>query len=138
MADTGNVLQALAEDPEIGKMTSLKLPVLIPNMKGMSSALAIKNPLLKEIAIFAAASETFSQKNTNCSIEESLLRLDEVCKAATKEGIAIRGYLSTVIGCPYEGSIDATKVKDLTLELLKMGCYEVSLGDTIGVGTAGN
>ena len=141
MANTEKVMEQLSNDPSIRGMTSLRLPVLVPNLKGLHLALsnATISPILKEIAIFTAASETFSQKNTNCSIAESLKRLQEVCKEASNKNIAIRGYVSTVVGCPYEGkSIDPHKVTDISLELLRMGCYEVSLGDTIGVGTAGS
>ena len=140
MANTTEVLERLAMDEQISKMSSLRLPVLIPNLMGLQSALqsAKNRPVLKEIAIFTAASETFNKKNTNCTLNESLVRLGEVCKSARENGLTVRGYVSTVIGCPYEGSVDAAKVKDLTVELLKMGCYEVSLGDTIGIGTAGS
>lgn len=139
MADTARVLEELSGDESIVRMSSLRLPVLIPNSKGLETALgnASIRPLFKEIAVFTAASEAFSQKNTNCSVDESLRRLREVCNAAGERGLSVRGYVSTVIGCPYEGPIDAKKVKDVTMELLKMGCYEVSLGDTIGVGSAG-
>lgn len=121
-------------------MSSLRLPVLVPNQQGLDAAcgnLSIR-PLLKEIAVFAAASETFSRKNINCSVAESLQRLGPVCDAAMKQGLAVRGYVSTAIACPYEGPIDAHKAKDVAVELLRMGCYEVSLGDTIGVGNAGS
>lgn len=140
MADTSQVLEMLAADESIGKMTSLRLPVLIPNLTGLQAALghsAIR-PLLREVAIFTAASDTFNRRNTNCTVAESLGRLEEVCKEATKAGLAIRGYVSTVIGCPYEGDIEPAAVADVTRELLRLGCYEVSLGDTIGVGTPGS
>lgn len=93
---------------------------------------------MKEIAIFGAASETFSQKNINCSIEESINRFRVVTEAAKKANIKIRGYVSTVVGCPYEGPIKSIAVAKVTEELLKLGCYEISLGDTIGVGTIGS
>jgi isopropylmalate/homocitrate/citramalate synthase len=138
MADTAAVLETLAKDPEIAKMSSLRLPVLVPNMTGLETALSSGfSSVLKEVAVFTAASDTFNRKNTNCTVEESLKRLGEVCKAATEKGLMVRGYVSTVVGCPYEGQIAPEKVKDVTLELLRLGCYEVSLGDTIGVGTAG-
>jgi isopropylmalate/homocitrate/citramalate synthase len=139
MADTAEVLRELSADESITKMSSLRLPVLIPNLTGLESAMTnpAVQPLLKEIAIFTAASESFCKKNTNCTVEESLNRLRDVCKEAIRKGLAVRGYVSTVIGCPYEGPIEPVKVKDVALELLKMGCYEVSLGDTIGVGNAG-
>lgn len=91
----------------------------------------------KEIAIFGAASETFSQKNINCSIAESLERFRVVAEAAIKANIKVRGYVSTIVGCPYEGRIKPLAVAKMTEELLRMGCYEISLGDTIGVGTVG-
>ncbi|PJF19268.1 Pyruvate carboxyltransferase [Paramicrosporidium saccamoebae] len=139
MADTEAVLETLAKDPEIAKMSSLRLPVLVPNMTGLETALSSGlSTVLKEVAVFTAASDTFNKKNTNCTVEESLKRLAEVCKTATDKGLMVRGYVSTVVGCPYEGQIAPEKVRDVTLELLRLGCYEVSLGDTIGVGTAGN
>jgi hydroxymethylglutaryl-CoA lyase len=90
-----------------------------------------------EVAIFGAASESFSRKNINCSIEESLQRFTDVTKFASKNGVAIRGYVSCVIGCPYEGPISPSKVLDVSQKMLDLGCYEISLGDTIGVGTPG-
>lgn len=90
---------------------------------------------MKEIAIFGAASESFSQKNINCSIEESINRFRVVADAAKKSNVKIRGYVSTVVGCPYEGPVKPIAVAKVTEELLKLGCYEISLGDTIGVGT---
>lgn len=90
---------------------------------------------MKEIAIFGAASESFSQKNINCSIEESINRFRVVAEAANKSNVKIRGYVSTVVGCPYEGPVKPIAVAKVTEELLKLGCYEISLGDTIGVGT---
>lgn len=139
MANTALVMEELAKDEKIAKMSSLRLPVLVPNIKGLQAASSNSalRPLLKEVAVFTAASETFSKKNTNCSIEESLERLEEVCAAALKGGLAVRGYVSTVVSCPYEGKVDPVKVREVVLELLRLGCYEVSLGDTIGVGTAG-
>ena len=92
----------------------------------------------KEVAIFGAASESFSRKNINCSIDESLQRFDEVTKVALQNGIKIRGYVSCVIGCPYEGPIQPSKVAEVSSKMLDLGCYEISLGDTIGVGTPGN
>lgn len=140
MADTAQVLERLALDGEIQQMSSLRLPVLVPNKRGLEAALENRrvSPLLKEVAVFTAASESFSQKNTNCSVAESLSRLQEVCKMAREHNLAVRGYVSTVIGCPYEGRVDPRRVKEVALELLRMGCYEVSLGDTIGVGNAGS
>jgi hydroxymethylglutaryl-CoA lyase len=141
MADTGAVLEKLATDADILNMSSLRLPVLVPNQKGLESALnALQNHrgIKGEISVFTAASDAFSLKNTNCTVEESLKKLVEICETAKREDLPIRGYVSTVIGCPYSGEVDPQKVKDVTVELLKLGCYEVSLGDTIGVGTAGS
>ena len=107
-------------------------PVLVPNEKGMEGALAAK---AQEIAVFAAASETFSQKNINCSIDESLARFAPVMAAAKAHKIPVRGYVSCVIGCPYEGAIEPAQVAAVARKLFEMGCYEISLGDTIGVGT---
>lgn len=138
MADTASVLANLSTDSEIAKMSSLSLSVLVPNLTGLESAMVPElRSVVKEVAVFTAASDTFNKKNTNCTVEESLKRLSEVCKMATDNGLMVRGYVSTVVGCPYEGKIAPEKVRDLTLELLRLGCYEVSLGDTIGIGTAG-
>ena len=90
------------------------------------------------IAVFTAASETFAQRNINSTIADSLARYRELCKKAAKDGLQVRGYLSCVLGCPYEGHISPKKVADVAAELHEMGCYEISLGDTIGVGTAGS
>ncbi|MFG0380761.1 hydroxymethylglutaryl-CoA lyase [Pseudomonas sp. zbq_18] len=107
---------------------------LTPNLKGFEAAVEAG---VKEVAVFAAASEAFSQKNINCSIAESLERFVPVMEAAKAHGISVRGYVSCVLGCPYEGDIAPEQVAAVARELLAMGCYEVSLGDTIGVGTAG-
>ncbi len=103
---------------------------LVPNETGMTAAL--ETPV-KEVAVFASCSESFSQKNINCSIEESLARFESVFQAARKNKIRVRGYLSTCFACPYEGKISAKKVVALARRLYKMGCYEISIGDTIGV-----
>ena len=108
---------------------------LTPNMQGLQRAMECE---VKEVAVFAAASESFSQKNINCTIDESLERFAPVISTAIKSGIAVRGYISCVLGCPYEGTIAPDQVAALTDKLLTMGCYEVSLGDTIGVGTPGS
>jgi len=108
---------------------------LTPNMQGLQRAMECD---VREVAVFAAASEGFSQKNINCSIDESLERFAPVVSTATESGIAVRGYISCVLGCPYEGAIAPEQVAELTDKLLTMGCYQVSLGDTIGVGTAGS
>ncbi|XP_067047348.1 hydroxymethylglutaryl-CoA lyase, mitochondrial-like isoform X6 [Acropora muricata] len=93
---------------------------------------------VKEVAIFGAASESFSKKNINCSISESLQRFEAVCEAAKKNCVRVRGYVSCVVGCPYEGLIDPKAVAGVAKNLLDMGCYEISLGDTIGIGTPGS
>jgi len=107
---------------------------LTPNMKGFEQALAAG---AQEVAVFAAASEGFSQKNINCSISESLQRFEPVLAAAAQAGIRVRGYVSCVLGCPYDGDVPASQVAAVARELYSMGCYEVSLGDTIGTGTPG-
>ncbi|KAI3788379.1 hypothetical protein L2E82_01143 [Cichorium intybus] len=112
-----------------------RFPVLTPNLKGLEAALAAG---VKEVAVFSAASESFSRSNINCSIEESLARYREVASAARKVSIPIRGYISCVVGCPMEGDVHPSKVAFVAEELLKMGCDEISLGDTIGVGTPGS
>lgn len=104
---------------------------LTPNMRGFEAALAVN---ADEVAIFGAASETFSQKNINCSIEESLARFAPIMEAAKKADIKVRGYVSCVLGCPYEGEIEPEQVALVAEKLLVMGCYEISLGDTVGVG----
>lgn len=126
MADTDRVLAAINLD------SHTNYPVLVPNMKGLDAAL---KSTAREIAIFAAASESFSKKNINCSIAESLERFKPVCEKALENDLRIRGYISCVLGCPYEGHIDPGNVVDVAEKLLAMGCYEISLGDTIGAGT---
>jgi hydroxymethylglutaryl-CoA lyase len=106
--------------------------VLTPNMKGFELAMAAD---AQEVAVFGAASESFSQKNINCSITESLERFTPVLEAAKQQGVPVRGYVSCVLGCPYEGEINIADVLKVSETLLDMGCYEISLGDTIGVGT---
>jgi len=108
-------------------------PVLVPNLKGLKSALEAG---VDHVAIFTAASESFCRKNTNCSVKESLQRFTDVFKALESHpNVKVRGYVSTVVGCPYEGPIDPSIVANVSKELLDMGCYEISLGDTIGVAT---
>ncbi|MCL7463320.1 hydroxymethylglutaryl-CoA lyase [Pseudomonas sp. NW5] len=107
---------------------------LTPNLKGFEAAMQAG---VREVAVFAAASEAFSQKNINCSIAESLTRFVPVMEAAREQGVRVRGYVSCVLGCPYEGEIAPAQVASVARELFEMGCYEVSLGDTIGTGTAG-
>lgn len=126
MADNAEVFSGINKNP------SVSYPVLVPNTKGLESALKVG---VKEIAVFAAASEGFSKKNINCNIEESLQRIKEVTDKAANKNLQIRGYVSCIVGCPYDGDIKPTAVAKVTEELLKLGCYEISLGDTIGVGT---
>jgi hydroxymethylglutaryl-CoA lyase len=126
MADTAEVLRQTHRRPGIS------YPVLVPNRKGLDAALAAD---ADEVAAFIAASETFSRKNTNASIAESLARTEELVTSARANGIRVRGYISCVLGCPYEGDVQPAKVADLAKKLFDMGCYEISLGDTVGVGT---
>ena len=110
----------------------VKYTALTPNLKGFENALQAK---VDEVAVFAAASETFSQKNVNCSIDESLERFRDLFKKASEKKVPVRGYVSCIIECPYEGKISPESVLKVASQLLDMGCYEVSLGDTIGKGT---
>ncbi|WP_286232629.1 hydroxymethylglutaryl-CoA lyase [Thalassotalea sediminis] len=116
----------------IQRNTSVTYAALTPNLKGFESALAAG---VTEVAIFGAASEAFSQKNINCSIDESLARFEPVINAAKEHNIPVRGYVSCVVGCPYDGEISPNTVANVAEKLYQMGCYEISLGDTIGVGT---
>src|SRR5579885_73822 len=116
----------------IEKIANVSYPALVPNIQGLESAIASG---VKEIAVFTTPSEQFSLKNTNCSVTESMHRISEVVEIAKKKRSRIRAYLSCVLGCPYEGKIAPEKVGELGEALLRMGCYEISLGDTIGVGT---
>ena len=116
----------------IDKRDGVSYPVLVPNAKGMQRALEAG---AKEVSIFTAASESFNRKNINCSIAESMDRFEPVMETAREHGIKVRGYISTVIGCPYEGPIAPHAVAEVAERLDAMGCYEISLGDTIGVGT---
>ncbi|WP_298450138.1 hydroxymethylglutaryl-CoA lyase [Marinobacter sediminicola] len=116
----------------IKRKAGVRYSVLTPNLRGFENALAAG---VDEVAVFAAASESFSQKNINCSIAESLERFLPVVEAAQKHKIPVRGYVSTVLGCPYEGEISPEQVAKVAKDLADMGCYEISLGDTIGVGT---
>lgn len=126
MADSDEVFR------KITKKNGVAYSVLVPNLQGFEFALEAG---VKEVAVFGAASETFSKKNINCSIEDSLQRFAEVCEHAQKNNVKVRGYVSCVVGCPYEGEIKPNSVANVTERLLDLGCYEVSLGDTIGVGT---
>jgi len=128
MADHSEVLRG------IKRQASVTYPVLVPNIKGFELALAAG---AAEVAVFGAASETFSQKNINCSIVESLERFRPVLAAAQRNGVRVRGYVSCVLGCPYEGEIAPDAVASVAQRLHDMGCYEISLGDTIGAGTPG-
>lgn len=107
---------------------------LVPNLKGFEAAM---DAGVEEVALFAAASESFSQKNINCSIAESLRRFVPLLDAAKSRGVRVRGYVSCVLGCPYDGDVDPAQVASVAKELYAMGCYEISLGDTIGTGTPG-
>ena len=126
MADSQQLFQQLT------KQAGVTYSALTPNMQGLQSAL---NAKVDEVAIFGAASESFSMRNINCSIAESLLRFEPVIEQAAANGLKVRGYVSCVLGCPYEGGISPAKVLQVTQQMLAMGCYEVSLGDTVGVGT---
>ena len=126
MANSAEVMAGIERRPGVS------YSVLVPNMRGFEQALAVE---AEEIAIFAAASETFSQRNINCSIDESIERFKPVAEAAEREGVRMRGYISCTLGCPFEGSIEPAAVAAVATSLTKLGCYEVSLGDTIGVGT---
>lgn len=128
MADSAEVFGGVT------RKTGVTYAALTPNVQGFERALAAG---ADEVAIFAAASEAFSQKNINCSIAESLTRFTALMDAAQRHNIPVRGYISCVAGCPYTGAVEPEVVMKLARDLLAMGCYEISLGDTIGVGTAG-
>ncbi|KAL5193481.1 Hydroxymethylglutaryl-CoA lyase, mitochondrial [Glycine soja] len=128
LADAKDVMQA------VHNLGGIRLPVLTPNLKGFEAAIAAG---AREVAVFASASECFSKSNINCSIEESLVRYRAVTRAAKQLSIPVRGYVSCVVGCPVEGPIPPSKVAYVAKELYDMGCFEISLGDTIGVGTPG-
>ena len=116
----------------IKRISDVSYPVLTPNMKGFERALEAD---AKEIAVFSAASEAFTQKNTNCSIEESINRFRPVLDEAKKTNIPVRGYISCVLGCPYQGNVAVEDVVNLAAKMTEMGCFQISLGDTIGAGT---
>ena len=126
MADAAKVMAGIERRAEVG------YPVLVPNLKGLEAAIAAG---AKEVAVFGAASETFSQKNINCSVAESLDRFRPVVAAAREAEVKVRGYVSCVLGCPYQGEIAPLAVAEVAHALFDMGCYEISLGDTIGSGT---
>ncbi|KAM9234555.1 3-hydroxymethyl-3-methylglutaryl-CoA lyase, cytoplasmic isoform 6-T6 [Dugong dugon] len=129
MADHTEVMKGIHQYPGV------RYPVLTPNLQGFHRAVAAG---ATEISVFGAASESFSKKNINCSIEESMEKFEEVIKSARHMGIPVRGYVSCALGCPYEGNIKPQKVTEVSKRLYSMGCYEISLGDTIGVGTPGS
>ncbi len=120
---------------KLNRKSDVTYAALTPNMRGFEGAMAVN---ADEVAIFGAASESFSQKNINCSIEESLERFLPIMAAAKKANVKVRGYVSCVLGCPYEGEIAPEQVAKVAEKLYQMGCYEISLGDTVGVGTPGN
>ncbi|MDI5890726.1 hydroxymethylglutaryl-CoA lyase [Halomonas rhizosphaerae] len=126
MADHQQVMKNLA------RRDGVTYAALTPNLKGLEGALECG---VEEVAVFGAASEAFSQKNINCSVAESLARFEPVLERAQQAGVRVRGYVSCVLGCPYEGEIAPAKVAEVAKALYEMGCYEVSLGDTIGTGT---
>jgi hydroxymethylglutaryl-CoA lyase len=126
MADTAEVYRNIPKDPGVD------YPVLVPNMRGLDRAIETG---VKSIAIFTAASETFNQRNINMTIDESFINYAPVAARARAEGMRVRGYVSTAFGCPYEGDVAPEKVLEVSARLLDLGCYEVSVGDTIGVGT---
>ncbi|XP_032627000.1 3-hydroxymethyl-3-methylglutaryl-CoA lyase, cytoplasmic isoform X1 [Chelonoidis abingdonii] len=129
MADHTEVMRRIERHPGV------QYPVLTPNLQGFHSAIAAG---ATEVSVFGAASESFNKMNINCSIEESIEKFEEVIKSAQNMNIPVRGYVSCALGCPYEGNIIPAKVVEVSKQLYSMGCYEISLGDTIGVGTPGS
>lgn len=128
MGDSDQVLKGLEKKDDVS------YSCLVPNVRGMQQAVSHLDKCT-EVAIFGSASETFSQKNINCSIDESMERFLPVLEIAKENEIPVRGYVSCVVGCPYEGNVSVGNVVEVAERMVKMGCYEVSLGDTIGVGT---
>lgn len=128
MAGSAEVFAQIEQKPGV------TYAALAPNLQGLEAAIAAG---VSEVAVFAAASQAFSQRNINCSIEQSLARFAPLMEAARANGVQVRGYVSCVLGCPYEGEVDPTAVAHVARELFNMGCYEISLGDTIGTGTPG-
>ena len=128
MADAAEVYRG------IGQQAGVAYPVLVPNLQGYERAIAVG---VREVAVFAAASEAFSRRNINASIDESIERFLPVLERARADGVKVRGYVSTVLGCPYQGEVPLADVVRVAVRLHRAGCYEISLGDTIGVGTAG-
>src|ERR1700722_5184725 len=141
MAGTGDVITRIERFPGV------HYAVLVPNQKGLDNALALISsyaatshppnvpPLTDEISIFAAATDAFTQANLNTTVAESLVRFAPVAKNALANGLRVRGYVSVAIACPYTGQVDYRRVRDVAKELVEMGCYEISLGDTVGMGT---
>ncbi|MAU41130.1 MAG: hydroxymethylglutaryl-CoA lyase [Kordiimonas sp.] len=127
MADHGEVMEGITRKADVS------YSALVPNMRGLEGALRAR---ADEVGVFVSATEEFSQKNINCSIGESFQRLEPVVAAARAGGVRVRGYVSCVLGCPYAGDVVPAQVVPLAKQLFEMGCYEVSLGDTVGVGTA--
>ena len=128
MADNAEVMAGIRRRPGVS------YPVLVPNRKGLDAAIAAG---CDEVSVFGAATETFSRRNTNCSIDEGLARFSEVCTEAVARGLKVRGYVAVCLGCPYEGDVKPEQVTRVARELYAMGCYEVTISDTIGTGTAG-
>lgn len=128
MAGSAEVFAQIEQKPGV------TYAALAPNLQGLEAAIAAG---VSEVAVFAAASQAFSQRNINCSIEQSLARFVPLMEVARANGVQVRGYVSCVLGCPYEGEVDPTAVAHVARELFNMGCYEISLGDTIGTGTPG-
>ena len=128
MADNAEVMAGIRRKPGVG------YPVLVPNRKGLDAALAAG---CDEVVVFGAATESFSKRNTNCSIAEGLARFSEVCAEAIARGLRVRGDISVCLGCPYEGEVQPSQVARVAHELFAMGCYEITIADTIGMGTPG-
>lgn len=128
MADSTQVMAGIRRKPGVA------YPVLVPNRKGLEAAIAAG---AEEVVVFGAATESFSRRNTNCSIAEGLARFSEVCREARARGLKVRGDISVCLGCPYEGDVEPAAVASVARELDAMGCYEITLADTIGVGTPG-
>lgn len=137
MAGTDEVLKRKMTVPDV------RYPVLVPNMKGLDSVLALleatkgssHGSLTDEVSVFTATTDSFTKANTNCTVQESLVRLAPVIKKALHNGLRVRGYVSMIIDCPFEGKVDPAKVREVSEKLVEMGCYQVSLGDTTGSGT---
>ena len=128
MADNAEVMAG------IRRKTGVDYPVLVPNRKGLEAAIAAG---CDEVVVFGAATESFSRRNTNCSIDEGLARFSEVCAEAIARGLRVRGDISVCLGCPYEGEVQPAQVTRVARELFAMGCYEITVADTIGAGTPG-